>query len=74
MVKYVDQVIKFGNKYLCYNSFKADYFWGPKHLSEKFLLNDSKINQLLKNYPGSRVVFIRGIEGEAMITEETLND
>ena len=70
MTKYVDQVIKFGIKYLCYNSF-ADYFWGPKHLSEKFIKqNDPMVDLLLKKYPGSRVVFINSIESEATFTED----
>ena len=71
MTKYVDQVIKFGIKYLCYNSFAADYFWGPKHLSEKFIKqNDPMVDLLLKKYPGSRVVFINSIESEATFTED----
>lgn len=73
MTKYVDQVIKFGDKYLCYNSFKVDYFWGPKHLSEKFLkINSLKMHELLAKYPGSRIAFITGIEYETTFTQEKL--
>jgi hypothetical protein len=38
-------LVKRAGKYLCYNSFKVEWFWGPKHLSEKFEINDPRLKK-----------------------------
>lgn len=66
-IKYLDIVIRHkdcSSKFLCYNSFKAKYFWGPKHLSELFALDDKKQLILLKNFPEGKLDYIKSSDSE----------
>ncbi len=47
------------NKYLCYDSFKADLFWGPKHLSEKYSLGSKIMKQLLNDIPEGTEFYLK---------------
>ncbi len=46
-------LVKQQNKYLCYNSFKAKYFWGPKRLSERFI--EPKAVEMAKQFHATAV-------------------
>lgn len=45
-----ERLVKQGPKYLCWNSFKASWFWGPRHLSER--LSMPRAQALAAQYNG----------------------
>ena len=53
------RALEVGGKYLCWNSFKADWYLGPKRLSEIFAWPRSpRLERALMNMPLAHAVFI----------------
>ena len=61
-------LLQIGSKYVCWNSYKAQYFLGTRHLSEIFSLVVKWRNELVRKtqlekakelYPTARIVEIR---------------
>lgn len=73
MTKYLSILVKQQSKFLCWNSFKAEWFWGPKRLSEKFPWEMDKYTKAkqMAELHGGKVVFVTVPEGEATFIEET---
>lgn len=45
-----ERLVKQGPKYLCWNSFKSSWYWGPRRLSER--LSEPKAQALATQYNG----------------------
>ena len=57
---------KNGTKFLCWNSFKAEWYWGDLNHSEKFTHfpeANTKVGQLLKTFPTAKAVFVKDSNG-----------
>lgn len=50
-------VMKVANKYVCWNSFKSEWFLGPRLLSEVFFHNSPRISEVNKVFPQAREVW-----------------
>lgn len=60
---------KFSGKYLCWNSFKAAWYWDGKANSEIFGLNDKRAERLLKEIEGGKLVFSKCNKDDALVVE-----
>jgi hypothetical protein len=55
-------VLTCNGKYICYNSFKAEYYLGPFRLSEPFV-SDETMEKVIKLFPGSKVKYVEDTYG-----------
>lgn len=46
-----------GGKFLCWDSYGARWFWGPRHLSEKFRHDGSRLAKVHAQFPDAGTVW-----------------